>query len=226
MAKKYFYTGLIVCLSLCLFSSSLWALEKEVNPRLIEARYSMAGIRLGVWSDQGELPQTDTIDFDLSRTGFVTELFIDYRLTPAILGEVSFGILSRGDVTIEKGTYKFVGPIILYPIMIQLKISPLSGRSEKLHPYLIGGGGFTFGKHNIDIILGNPSTREYLNAQRTVTDFNFVFGGGIDLALSDQIGLNLNVKYHPIQFGDELAGIKDYSGLSMTIGAAYFLHKK
>lgn len=202
------------------------ALEKVANPRLIEARYSMAGIRLGGWSDQGDDPSNDSVSFDLSNTGFVTELFIDYRLTPAILGEISFGILSRGDVTIEQGNGRFVGPIVLYPVMLQFKFSPLSGKSEKFHPYLIGGGGVVFGKQNIDISFGNISYGEYLDAQKTVTDFSTTYGGGIDLALSDQIGLNFNVKYFPIRFGDELAGIKDYTGISFTIGAAYFLHKK
>ncbi len=226
MVKNLIYIGIVLSAFLLLFSADLMALEKKHNPLLMEARYSMAGIRLGVWSDKGDNPVNDTVDFDLSSTGFVTELFIDYRLTPVIIGEISFGIISRGDVTIEQGGGKFVGPIILYPVMFQLKISPLSGRHEKFHPYLIGGGGFLFGKHNIDISLGNVTYGEFLDAQKTVTDFNYVLGGGIDLALSDQIGINFNVKYYPIQFGDELAGIKDYSGMSFSIGAAYFLHKK
>ena len=41
--------------------------------------------------------------------------------------------------------------------------------------------------------------------------------------LSYQIGLNIDFKYSPARFGKPLAGLKDYSGWSLTVGVGYIM---
>ena len=205
------------------------AVEKRSEDKLLEARYSMVGLRLGFWADMSE---TDgivdtTIDADLPNAGFYTELFIDYRVARPLFVELSFGIASRGDIVILNADDRYIGTLNLYPVLLQLKLAPLAGRMRSFQPFLIGGGGLVFGRQSIDIIDYGPDP--YYNVDlltRTETDFIGVFGGGIDLALSEQLGLNFTTKYHPVQFANSLAGARDYNGMSFSIGVSYFLNKK
>jgi hypothetical protein len=114
----------------------------------------------------------------------------------------------------------------LYPLAIQLKFVPLAGRTRSIQPFIVAGGGVVFGRQTIDLISLGPD--QFYNPDiitKTETDFLGVVGGGIDFALSDQLGLSIASKYHPVKFGDSLAGIKEYTGLSIAVGVSYFLHK-
>jgi hypothetical protein len=206
--------------------SPVGAAEKKPADRRYEAGYSMGGIRLGAWVDQEESVENDSISADFPDASFYTELFYDLRITPVFLAEISLGIISRGDATFRYGDDKYIGTINLYPILLQLKFSPLSGRSRTLHPFLVGGGGLVFGKHNTDIISVTGIYRHPDLVEDTETAFMSVIGGGVDIALADQVGLTIAAKYHAIDFGDSLAEISDYSGLAVSFGVAYYIHKK
>lgn len=211
-----------------LLSASASAEEKGPVDRLLQARYSMAGLRLGFWGDMADDdPEPGlSIDADLPSAGFYTEIYLDYRLVKPVFLELSLGIASRGEVVILDGDDKYIGNINLYPVLLQIKFSPLSGRSRSVHPFIVAGGGFVFGRQNISIITFGPDP--YYNPDitaKTETDFMGVVGGGIDLALSEQLGLSIAAKYHPITFGDSLAGIREYTGLSISVGVSYFLYK-
>lgn len=204
------------------------ALEKEaVHDRRLDADYSMVGIRLGAWSDQGGgvVINDNDISADLPGTSFFSELFYDHRFTPAIMGEFSLGVGSRGEATIRRFDDEYIGNINLYPLLVQLKFTPLSGKMLSFHPYLTAGGGVVFGRYSPQIIRSLDPYYDQYFVEKTEADFLATVGGGIDLALAEQFGLNVSVKYYPIKFTDGLAGVKDYTGLSIAVGFAYHVFK-
>jgi len=227
VSRKAIRPGMILLLAV-LLTSLAGAEEKRPADRLLEARYSMAGIRLGFWGDMADdKPDPNlNIDADLPSAGFYTELYLDYRLAKPLFVELSLGIASRGEVVILDADDKYIGSINLYPVLLQMKFSPLSGRSRTVLPFIVAGGGFVFGRQNIDIIVYGPDPIYNPDiTAKTETDFIGVVGGGIDLALSEQLGLNIAAKYHPIKFSGSLAGIKEYTGIAISAGVSYFLHK-
>ena len=214
---------------LLLFCLMLWTgAAADDSPSAAEGAtdYHMAGIRLGAWIDQGGKTVNADINTDLSDVNFYTELYYDHRLFPTLFMEFSLGIASRGDAVVIRDDTRYIGTINVYTILIQGKYAPLAGRLGKWSPFILAGGGFAFGKHNVDVISGYIDYYDYYDAQKSEVDIMGVVGGGLDLALSRHIGLNLITKYHPIKFGEELAGVRDFSGLSVSVGLTYFLYKK
>lgn len=194
----------------------------------MDADYSMVGVRLGAYSDQGDgstVETTDDVKADLPSTGFFSELFYAHRFTPAFMGEISLGIGSRGEATIQHGDDQYIGTINLYPLLLQAKFTPFSGHTRTFHPYITGGGGFVFGRHNTEFIRSVDPFYDSYFAEKTEIDLIWTVGGGVDLAVNEQFGLNFSVKYYPIEFKDGLAGIKDYSGISFGVGFSYHLFK-
>ncbi|MFH1701643.1 MAG: hypothetical protein ABIE07_13780 [Candidatus Zixiibacteriota bacterium] len=221
--------GILLIFSLS-FSANLSLAQEEIydHDKRFEAEYSMIGARLGTWVDQGgEVEINDpNIKADLPDAGFFTEIFYCHRFARTLMTEISMGIASRGEAVILHLGERYIGTINMYPVMVQLKFSPLSGRNRVYHPYILGGAGFVFGRHNSQII---QSQYQYYNsafAERTETDFVGVFGGGMDFAVSEQFGLNLSAKYYSIEFKKGLAGVKDNTGISITFGFSYHLFKK
>jgi hypothetical protein len=215
----------ILCLMVMLAGSAA-AIDKEPVDPFESGEYSMVGIRLGAWIDNGggQMVEDITVDADMPDAGFYTELFFDYRLTPIFLIESSLGIASRGDAVISYENDRYIGTINLYQLMIQIKISPLSGKLRSFHPFFLGGGGLVWGRQSIDIITSEDLFYNPDIANKTETDILGVFGAGIDFPIAEQVGMNVTVKYHPITFGDALAGVKDYSGTAVSVGVAYFLY--
>jgi hypothetical protein len=203
-------------------------LEKQLADPLMAAKYSMVGIRLGAWiSSQGaQTVQDMEVETNMPDAGFYTELFFDYRLVPVIMFEGSLGIASRGDAVIQYLGNRYIGTINLYQALVQVKFSPLSGRSRTVLPFIIGGGGVAWGRQSIDFVVATNYFYSPDIATRTETALMPVIGGGIDFPIAEQVGLNVTVKYNPITFSDPLVGVKDYSGTAISVGAAYFLHKK
>ncbi len=227
--KRYSKIWMITIFCFCL-SAGVSALDKEeYQDRRQEARYSMLGLRLGAWADQGDgevIPTEDEISADFPSTSFFTEIFYDHRFSPFLMGEISLGVGSRGEATITHAGDDYIGTITLYPLLLQVKLSPFSGKSLSFHPYITGGGGLVFGRHNTQFIRSQDNFYDQYFAEKTEIAFVPTFGGGIDLALNEQFGLNLSVKYYPISFSDGLAGVEDYSGLSIAVGFSYHVYKK
>jgi outer membrane protein W len=221
-------SAVAMALTAMILSATAFGLEKEPSDQLLAAEYSMVGIRLGAWiSNQGpETSQDLTVETNMPDAGFYTELFLDYRLASVLFLEGSLGIASRGDAVIEDVTGRYIGTINLYQALFQVKFSPLSGKSKKFLPFVVVGGGVAWGRQSIDYIV---SYSYYYNPEitnRTEADFLPVIGGGIDFPVAEQIGLNIAVKYHPIKFNDALAGVKNFSGTAVSLGVAYYFHKK
>jgi hypothetical protein len=214
--------GLLVVLSV-----HSGAVEKQPENRPTRSDYSMIGLRFGVWIDQGGSHSImgDSLFADMPDAGFYTELFYDHRLLSFIMLEASLGIASRGDAVITSGAARYIGAIYLYPVLAQIKFMPLGGGKSAVQPFISGGAGVVFGRQATDFVrTSDPFFDPYLG-NKTESDFTAVFGGGVDLALSEQLGFNVTARYCPINFSSTLAGVKDYSGISFSLGIAYFLHR-
>jgi hypothetical protein len=220
--------ALLSGLVIVLMAVPVAALEKAPADKLLAGNYSMIGLRLGLWADESNEKPVDniTIDADLPATSFFTEFFYDFRLMRMVMLELSMGIASRGDAVVREADDKYIGSINLYPLLAQLKISPLSGRSRTVCPFILGGGGVVWGRQNIDYITSADPFYNPDRVNNTETVFIGVVGGGVDFAISEQIGLNFSAKYLPISFKGSLAGVKEYTGISFAVGVAYYLHKK
>jgi len=190
------------------------------------------GARLGGWANKGELP-LDRTDFgdggyyrvDVGSADFYLEGFFDYRLNRRLLLELSLGLVSRGDVTLiepDSGGSS-IGTIQLYPILAKLKFYPLSGVRGKLFPYLLAGGGFCYGRHDIQFYSGLGAYYRAEFGSDSETDFTYVLGGGFDWPLASVIGLDLNVQYMPVKFSSNLIGVHDYSSLTIAVGVKYLM---
>jgi len=222
---KYFSLA-IALLFVAVLVTPAMALDKQPD-RLTEASYNMVGLRLGAWVADSKVINEADIHGEFPDASFFTEIYFDHRVFKTVFLELSLGVASRGDVVLESGNDRYIGTINLYPIMLQAKISPLSGKSRSILPFIIGGGGFVHGKQNTDIVrtADNSYVHPYF-VEESETTLLYSYGGGIDFAISEQIGFSAAAKYHHINFGDPLAGVTDYSALAISVGVSYFIHKK
>jgi len=194
-----------------------------------ELKYTV-GIRLGGWSNQGDLPLSrvynpeDSNDFvitDVKSGSFYLEGFFGILLKRNLELEFSLGITNRGDVTITENGLSDFGQLLIYPILIQAKLYPLAGNSSKFQPFIGGGGGLYYGRRNIQITQNYYFTLAQIEGE-TETDFNIVALGGFDYKLSETLALDFTTKYMPIKFSDLLVGEDDYSAITFTVGIKYF----
>lgn len=189
------------------------------------------GIRLGGWNNLGETPpdffyNSDSTARFKSKVGdvdFFFEGYYAYRLIPQALVEFSVGIVNRGTISILEGNRSDVGNLLVYPILMQFKLYPLSLFQSRIQPYVTLGGGLYYGRLSVQF------TNDYFSArfsERSETDFNYALSGGIDYLLSSTIGLDFNFKYYPINFSRGLANIRNYDGMSITVGVKYLYKPK
>jgi opacity protein-like surface antigen len=193
-------------------------------------RQHQAGVRIGVWGSLGESPAQDTVINDVSRffsdigdASFYLEGFFGYRFSSFLMGEFSVGVVSRGDVSrSEVGTNLSpdVGTLMVYPILAKLKFYPFREVAGRFHPFLFGGGGIYHARHDIQIIGSSTIAAGFLD-EESATSFSYALGGGFDWPVSKQVGLEFHTQYLPINFGDALIGVKDWSSLTFTVGVKY-----
>ena len=223
-----FFNGLkIVALAVLLTVFLAFSIIAEEAPK--EYKYSM-GLRLGGWSNQGDLPFSlvinpeDSNDFvmtDVKNGSFYIEGFFGFRVQRNIELEFSMGITNRGDVTITQDGLSDFGQLLIYPILLQAKLYPLASSSSKFQPFVGGGGGLYYGRRNIQITQNYYFTLAQFEGE-TETAFNIVALGGFDYKLSPTLAIDFTTKYMPITFSDLLVGEDDYSAITFTIGIKYF----
>jgi opacity protein-like surface antigen len=224
LASRRLCAGLVIGFVLLALAPSLtMAADAVVRDTTRWPSASYVGLRLGAWIDQGGELNDPNVTASFTKTGFFTELFYDHSLMPWLFLEISMGIASRGDAVFTAGSDRYIGTINLYPMLAQVKFTPL-GTSRSWQPYLLGGGGLTVGKQNTDIVQSYGSYLDPYYVEESETAFGYVYGAGVDVALSHQLGLTISSKYHSIHFSGDLAGISNYSGTSIAVGLIYFIH--
>jgi opacity protein-like surface antigen len=207
-------------------AATLSAQERAASERTGFAWKHQAGLRLGVWGNMGNLPpQSDTsgaskYEADIKDASFYFEVYFAYRFHPAIMAELSIGIVNRGDVTVEEtaGGYTdtYYGNLTVYPVQLRAKFYPFASTTGKLFPYLSGGVAVYHGRHDIQF-----TTDPFFISENARTSFSYTLGAGIDHPLARQVGLDLNVTFMPINFSKELFFVKDYEALTVTVGVKY-----
>jgi len=224
---KYFGLLAIVVLS------SSRALGAEISTEdKTEFRFQhQLGIRMGGWNNLGETPpklfvNSDSTSMFQSKVGdvdFFFEGYYAYRLIPQSLLEFSVGIVNRGTISIQERGRSDVGNLLVYPILAQFKIYPLSPLQSRIQPYVTIGGGLYYGRLSVQF------TNDYFGArfsEKSATNFNYALSAGFDYLLASTIGLDFNVKYYPINFTKELLEIRDYNGVAITVGVKYLYQPK
>ncbi len=205
--------------------------EKE----LFRTRHQ-AGVRLGVWANQGELPPKSG-DFTDAETGNVMgsfrtninsasayfEGYFGYRLSPYLMGELSLGTVNRGSVTLKDSTNASdIGNLIIYPILVQIKLYTPRFFGSSIHPFLMAGGGLYYGRRNVQF---TNSQVYYANWQEeNETDFNYVLGAGFDWPVAGTIAVDFMVKYMPINM--PLVAIDKHDALAFIVGVKYLYSPK
>ena len=53
------------------------------------------------------------------------------------------------------------------------------------------------------------------------TTFDYVVGGGMDWPVASIVAMDFQVQYMPIDFSEELIGVRDYSSFTITVGVKY-----
>jgi opacity protein-like surface antigen len=215
----------ILFLLIAITYTSAWADNTTVTKTDQWRRSHQVGVRLGIWSNAGDLPVLlDTSGSTQYRASvksasFYAEAYLGIRIIPQAMAEIAAGIVNRGEVTVRSEDFDYYGNISLYPINLRVKLYPIAGARTPIQPYVMAGGGLHIGKNNIQF------SNDYYAAynERSVTDFNFVFGGGMDWPISSRLTLDLQAALLPMTFSKELFGTRDYSGVAVTVGMKYLL---
>jgi len=213
--------------ALCL-ASGAFGQDDELTDIYLHSH--QVGARIGGWANQGGSPPADigtppdpgSASTSFHDGNFYLEGYFAYRFNPWLAAEFSLGLVSRGDATIyESDNGSSYGTVNVYPILLKAKAYPLGAWGNKFHPYLLAGGGIYYGKHSIQIVDSYEGLLRANFGEESQTTLGFVLGGGVDWPLASVIGLDLNVQYMPIDFGDPLLAVKDYSSLTITVGVKY-----
>ena len=186
---------------------------------------NFAGARLGAWTNLGDknTPSASEFDMEFDNSSVYGEFFYAFRIAPPLAGEITLGLYSRGDVQYSSTTSTYVGAVNLYPMFLSAKIYPFY-KLDRLPFYLYFQPGFGFVYGSQDVIDYNDYYYyEYYGyaPSDTETKFTYILGGGVDWPIASNIGLTSSYKYMPVKFGEALAGVKDYSGWTLTIGVGY-----
>lgn len=190
---------------------------------------NQAGLRLGLWSNRGELPpesgvlnETGTFTTNIGGSSAYIEGFFGYRLTSRLVAELSLGTVNRGSVTLADSGASDIGNLVIYPVLVQLKLYAPRIPNTKLHPFVFTGGGLHFGRRNVQF-TNSPSY--YPNwVEDAATNFNYVVGGGFDWPIGSSIGLDFTLKYMPINMS--LVVIEKWDALAFTVGVKYLYSSK
>ena len=187
-----------------------------------------AGIRLGLWRNLGDDAVADNSEdgqlwkTDIGNNNFFFEIYGGYRINSLAMAELSFSFVNRGSVTNFDGYNSYVGNLIVYSVLLQLKAYPIPTLPGRFHPYLLAGGGLYYGRHDVQFTT-EDYYYDYFN-EKSGTDFSYVIGGGLDWPLADYLGVDLSVKYMPISLSKELVTMSEYSALSVSVGVKYLFN--
>ena len=202
-------------------SSDLFAVERSQTGF---SNSHFIGGRFGAWTMTTDEGIIDTLT-DFSSGALYLEFFYNHRITSFLSGEVSIGLFSQGDLEYEPGTGTTTGAVKLYPFFLSAKLyPPTKNKNISLWPYLRIGGGVVHGTRDMTSTYSAHPANYYL--EETQTKITYTLGFGIDWPIADQIGLNIDFKNTPVKFGKHLAGLKEYSGWTLTVGVGYILRSK
>jgi hypothetical protein len=195
------------------------------------------GVRLGLFNNSHNDIDRANSDVKLfaAKTIFYIEGYVNYYLLDFLALSANLGSYSKGDIRFDvyDGDVlvgSFIGQASVYPMQLGLKFSPFSNQLPlKCRPFLEGGGALIVGRETAT--MGTYSLAQYQYWDGNIgseTDFNWWAAIGTEIPLSPTIQMDFMVKYVKTNFSGDIAGIKDYSGVQISIGIGYVKppHKK
>ncbi|HHI02589.1 MAG TPA: hypothetical protein ENL22_03605 [candidate division Zixibacteria bacterium] len=218
--KRYLPMIFLLILSFAL-SSNLCAIDKKQTGF---GNSHFLGGHFGAWVMTTDEDFLDSLT-DFSSSALYADFFYAHRVAPFLSVEFSIGIFSQGDLEYDTESGITTSAVKLYPFFLSAKLYPLSKYENfALWPYLRLGGGIVHGTRDFtSIYYGDPANYYVEESQTKIT---YTWGFGIDWPIADQIGLSVDYRNTPIKFGKHLAGLKEYSGWSLTFGIGYILKSK
>ena len=189
--------------------------------------FNLIGLRVGLWrmsstDVEPELPYYAASSKSISPYG---EFFLCYGLKRGFLAELSLGSCDRGETRLEIEDGYYWESLTIYPISLGGRFYPLSFKPPiPWQPYLDLGVSYVVGSSSLDYGSFSPGFRGFFEGYvKTHSAFGAFTGAGLDFNISRPLIINLDVKYRWVKFGEEVGGIKDYSGAQFTLGFAYVL---
>ncbi len=189
--------------------------------------FNMIGLRFGMWRVNSidlkpEIPEYSSSAKTTSPYG---EFFLAYGLKKGFLVELSLGSCDRGETRFELEDGYYWESVDIYPISVSGHFYPLSSRPKiSWQPYSDLGVSYVIGSRSLDygsIYSGQGYFFE--GYVKTRSAFGAFAGAGMDFNISRSLIINFDFKYRWVKFGEEMAGLKDYSGAQFTLGFAYVL---
>ena len=189
-----------------------------------------AGARIGAWINLGDSPPESgiltvdgqpagTYETNINEGAAYFEAFYGHRFNALWMAEVALGVVNRGSVALaESGGASDIGNLTLYDLQVSGKFYP--GRiGKRIYPYVQLGGTFIAGRRSVQFTNAGYYTSNW--QEDNSYKFSWMAGGGVDVPVADQIGLDFAVKYLPIKFRDKLVTIDKYDALTVTAGVKY-----
>lgn len=184
----------------------------------------MVAMRAGFWSalEARNVDPKPGEDILTKVTTLYGELHFSLGLKKGFALGFSTGSCYRGETRFNDSDGYYWKRVTIYPFSAELKYYPVHHiNKSKWQPYLDGGGGvisgteiLRFGEYSGPLLFLGSSTDTYLT-------FGWHAGGGLDIVLSKSFALGVDFKYRGVRFGDEVGGMKDYSGPEATLGISY-----
>jgi hypothetical protein len=194
------------------------------------------GVRLGLFNNSHN--EIDRVNSDVklfaTKNIFYIEGYFNYYLFDFLALAANLGSYSKGDIRFDvyydgELDGSFIGQASVFPIQAGLKLSPFNGQLPlDCRPFLEGGGALIIGREAASMgTYGSVFGRYSDGTIGSETDFNWWGGVGSEIPLSQTIQMDFMVKYMKTTFSGDIAGIKDYSGVQISIGIGYVKpHKK
>lgn len=220
--RRFRSSNLLLIMAFLVVVLNFGVTHAQDTPSFFERQ--QVGVRFGGWSNQGDLPDTTFFNLktDVGNSSFYAEFYFAWRVYNRGYLEFSAGFVNRGEVSIlaDPGTIyeaQYIGNLMMYPILIQLKQYFPGFNNASFKPYVTGGGGLYISKHAVQF------TDSYYTAiqEPSRTKLGWSVGGGFDWPVSSTLALEGSVKYYPIEYGDDLFSIKDFSAMAFMVGIKY-----
>jgi len=193
------------------------------------------GVRLGLFNNShNDIDHINSgVQLSATKTIFYIEGYVNYYLLDFLALSANLGSYSKGDISYDayEGGVQvghFIGQASVYPMQVGLKFSPFNSQLPlNCRPFLEGGGALIVGRETAT--MGTYSLAKYQYWDGNIgseTDFNWWAAIGTEIPLSPTIQMDLMVKYLNTNFSGDIAGIKDYSGVQISIGIGYVKAQK
>jgi outer membrane protein W len=189
--------------------------------------FNLIGLRFGLWrvNSTEVKPEVPEYSGSAKANSPYGEFFLTYGLKKGFLMGLSLGSCDRGETRFELEEGYYWESVDIYPISVSGNFYPLSSwPGIAWQPYSGMGVSYVIGSRSLDYGSVYPGQRYFFEGYvKTRSAFGAFAGAGLDFNMSRSLIINFDFKYRWVKFGEEVGGLKDYSGAQFTLGFAYVL---